>query len=365
MADEIGGIASPWGAPGADWVKLETVPFPPALEAPPHTQINPCFAAGTRLLTENGDLPVEDIRPGDHAITHENELAKIIWIGRRDLDFLKHPMPALVRPVRIAAGALGMGIPERELVVSPDHGLYFDGCLVQARDIVDGVVIRFDTDMPAIRYYHVELENHGILLAEGAPVESYLDTGHRGVFGNAELPVILPPDLMQARREADSAAPLVTGGEELAGIRARLHARKLMLGLAPAEARVFALKCGEALLQPVENLPGRVSFALPDGVTEPVFCSAVFVPAEMDPFSDDRRRLGVAISEILLDGHTVPLERVIRPAELHRRAPRETATWTSGATRLTVPLGAKIITFNLAAVPRIWRNIRARHVETA
>jgi len=172
MADDLQGIASPWGAPGADWVRLETVPIPPALEPPPQTQINPCFAAGTRLLTENGDLPVEEIRPGDHAITHENELAKIIWVGRRDLDFSKHPMPSLVRPVRIAAGALGMGIPERELVVSPDHGLYFDGCLVQAKDIVDGAVIRLDTDMPAIRYYHVELESHGILLADGAPAES-------------------------------------------------------------------------------------------------------------------------------------------------------------------------------------------------
>ncbi len=361
MADDLGAIAAPWGAAGADWVKLETVPVPPAFDQPAQTQVNPCFAAGTRLLTENGDLPVEDIRPGDHAITHENELAKIIWVGRRDLDFTKHPMPALVRPVRIAAGALGMGIPERELVVSPDHGLYFDGCLVQARDIVDGAVIRLDTDMPAIRYYHVELERHGILLAEGAPVESYLDTGHRGVFSNAELPVIPDPDLMQARREADSVAPLVTGGEELAGIRARLHARKLMLGLAPADAPAFALKFGETMHLPFENRPNRVSFTLPEAAGEAIFCSAVFVPAEIDPFSDDRRRLGVAISDILLDGHTVPLERVINLAHMHRRAPRESATWTSGATPVRFPSGTKIITFSFAAIPRIWRRMVINH----
>jgi len=357
MSVDIPGVTSPWGPAAADWIKLETIPSPPAAEPPALAQINPCFAAGTRLLTENGDLAVEDVRPGDHVITVENELAKIVWVGRRELEFAKHPNAGLVRPIRIAAGALGMGVPERELVVSPDHGLYFDGCLVQAKDIVDGAVIRQDTEIAGIRYYHVELESHAILLAEGAGAESYLDTGYRGVFSSAELPVIPNPDLVQERREADSVAPLVTGGEELAGIRARLHARKLMLGLTPADAAAFALKFGETMQLPFETLPSRVSFTLPEGVSEAVFCSAVFVPAEIDPFSDDRRRLGVAIADILLDGRTVPVEHVIDPAHLHRRMPRETATWTAGATRLAIPSDTKIITFNLAAIPRLWRRM--------
>jgi hypothetical protein len=355
MVDDILGLAAPWAEPGAAWIRLETIPSPPSLEPPPQTQVNPCFAAGTRLLTENGDVPVEDLRPGDHAITYDNEVAKIIWVGRRDINLTEHPFSAFVRPIRIAAGALGMGIPERELVVSPDHGLYFDGCLVQAKDIVDGAVIRQDLEIPAIRYVHVELETHGILLAEGAAAESYLDTGHRGVFGDGPVPVILPPDVMQQRREADSVAPLVTGGEELAGIRARLHARKLMLGMSPADAQAFALKFGDAMQLPFENLRDRVSFMLPEGASEAIFCSAVFVPAEIDPFSDDRRRLGVAISDITLDGKSVPLDHVIRPQDMHRRTPRETATWTSGATAIKFPLGTKIISMHLAAIPKLWR----------
>jgi hypothetical protein len=170
---------------------------------------------------------------------------------------------------------------------------------------------------------------------------------------------------MQLRREAESVAPLVTGGEVLDGIRARLHARKLMLGLAPVEARVFALKCGDLMLSPAENLPSRVSFTLPEGVVSAVFFSAMFVPAELDPFSDDRRRLGVAIAEILLDGRSVPLEHIIRPADMHRRAPCETATWTSGATTLAIPPGTAVITFNLSAVPRIWRDTRSRQSDVA
>jgi hypothetical protein len=355
LVDKIAGITAPWAPPGADWVRLEIEPLPPLLDVAPPLSVNPCFAAGTRLLTEKGDVPVEDITAGDFVITAENELAKVIWVGRRDLDFTKHPMPHLVRPIRIAAGALAMGIPERELVVSPDHGLYFDGSLIQAKDIVDGVVIRQDFQIAAIRYYHVELESHAILLAEGAGAESYLDTGHRGVFSNADAPLILHPDLMQIRREAESAAPLVLAGEERAAIRARLHARKLMLGLSLSDAGIFALRLGTEMLLPVENLPGRVSFALPAGTTEAIFCSPVFIPAEIDPFSDDRRRLGVAITDILLDGRLVPLDQVIRPQDLHRRAPRESATWTNGATPLKIISGTEIISLNLGAIPRVWR----------
>jgi hypothetical protein len=267
----------------------------------------------------------------------------------------RHPFPALVRPVRIAAGALAMGVPERELTISPDHALYFDGSLVQAKDLIDGVVIIQDHEIPSIRYYHVELKSHGILLAEGAGAESYLDTGHRGVFSNAAAPLILHPDLMQMRRQARSIAPLVTGGEELAAIRAQLHARKLMLGYSVAEAPVLALKIDDNIISPTDFSPGRVMFALPESTAEAILCAPVFVPAEVDPASNDRRLLGIALTDIMLDGKFVPLESVIEAADMHRRAPRESATWTRGAARLRFPSGTKTITFLIAASPRLWR----------
>jgi hypothetical protein len=324
-----------------------------------------CFAPGTRILTTEGEIAVEHLAPGDIAVLADGATSKITFIGHRQIDPRRHPRPENVSPIRIAPGALADGIPSRPLILSPDHAIFIDDVLVQAKDLVDGIAIIQDMNGAAIRYFHVELETHGILLAEGAPAESFLDTGHRGIFENANTPLILHPDLMQLRREAESVAPLVTGGEVLDGIRARLHARKLMLGLAPAEARVFALKCGDLMLSPAENLPSRVSFTLPEGVVSAVFFSAMFVPAELDPFSDDRRRLGVAIAEILLDGRSVPLEHVIRPAEMHRRAPCETATWTSGATTLAIPPGIAVITFNLSAVPRIWRDTRSRQSDVA
>jgi hypothetical protein len=349
-----------WSAPGTkNWPVLQTAPVPAPPDPPGQPPVNPCFAAGTQILTDAGEIKVEDLAIGDQAILAEGDLAEIIWIGRREIDFTRHPFPALVRPIRIAAGALAMGVPERELVVSPDHGLYFDGSLVQAKDLIDGVVIIQDQDIPSIRYYHVELKTHGILLAEGAGAESYLDTGHRGVFGNATTPVILHPDLMQIRRQAQSVSPLVTGGEELAAIRARLHGRKLMLGFSVTEVSELALKIGDLFLPPTESTPGRVTFELPEGTAAAILCCAVFVPAEIDPASNDRRILGIALTDIMLNGKFVPLETVADPADMHRRAPRETATWIRGATRLRFPPNTRTITLNIAATPRLWRNTRA------
>jgi hypothetical protein len=354
-----GNAGQAWGNLAQDGIVLQTVPLPPLADPLPQTSVNPCFAAGTHILTEAGEVLVEDIRAGDVVILAEDDPAPVIWVGARDLVFDKHPMPEAVRPVRIKAGALAMGVPERDLVVSPDHGIYFDGSLVQAKDLIDGVVIAQDWAVASVKYYHLEFKTHTILLAEGAAVESYLDTGHRGVFKNAAAPLLLHPDLMQIRRQSRSVAPLVTGGEALAAIRAQLHARKLMLGFAVNEITRTGLLVGGELLAPFEEEAGRVSFRIPEGVREAVLASPVFVPAEVDPASNDRRRLGLAMTEILIDGKMIPIEQVANIVDLHKRAPRESATWTRGAVRLRFPAGAQVISLMLAASPRIWQRRRA------
>ncbi len=116
-------------------------------------------------------------------------------------------------------------VPARRLVVSPDHAFYLDRVLVQAKDLLNGVTIREDMNAKAVQYYHVELAAHDIIFAESAAVESYLDTGHRGVFDNAAAPLLLHPDLMQIRRERQGCAPLCRAGEILAAIRTRLAQR--------------------------------------------------------------------------------------------------------------------------------------------
>jgi hypothetical protein len=117
-------------------------------------------------------------------------------------------------------------VPARRLALSPDHALYMDGVLVPVRELINGRTIYPDQDAKLVRYYHVELVTHDILLAEGAAAESFLDTGHRGVFDNSGEPLELHPDLMQARREAEGCADLCLGGETLAAIRRRLAQRQ-------------------------------------------------------------------------------------------------------------------------------------------
>ena len=85
-----------------------------------------------------------------------------------------------------------------------------------------------------VRYFHVELDRHDIILAEGLAAESYLDTGNRGLFENARVPLMLHPNLAaddgQARREALSCAPLATGAIEVEPVWRRLAMLARQLG---------------------------------------------------------------------------------------------------------------------------------------
>jgi hypothetical protein len=177
----------------------------------------PCFAAGTRILGQNGDMKVEDIRPGDCLVTlndGEPAYATVLWAGKRSIDMSRHPEPDLVRPVRIRAGAFGLGLPERDLRLSPHHAVYFEGNLFEAIALVNGNSIFQEYDCTHVTYHHIELAAHGILLAEGLPVESFLDTGNRAMFDGQSVTVLHP----EFRTAADAArcAPLVLEGEALA-----------------------------------------------------------------------------------------------------------------------------------------------------
>ena len=193
--------------------------------------VNPCFAAGTRILTMRGEVAVEDLTQGDKVITHEGEERPIIWIGRREVDIAAHRRPETVRPVIVEPDALGDGMPARRLMVSPDHALFLEGVLVPAKELLNWTSIRQDNTASRVTYYHLELPRHDVIFAEGVPAESYLDTGHRGIFDNAEATVTAHPALMQQRREKEGCAPLCLGGSVLDAIRQRLASRQVGIRL--------------------------------------------------------------------------------------------------------------------------------------
>jgi hypothetical protein len=207
--------------------------------------INPCFAAGTRILTPRGEVPVENLQPGDLVITREGEEQPVIWVGQREVNITAQLRPEAVRPIIIEADALADGVPARNLIVSPDHALYLDGMLVPAKDLVNWTTIRQDHEAARVTYFHIELPRHGVIFAEGAAVETFLDTGHRGVFDNAEIPVIALPAAMQERREAESCAPLCTSGPALEAIRQRIAARQVGIRLSGTSELNRALRRGQ------------------------------------------------------------------------------------------------------------------------
>jgi hypothetical protein len=144
-----------------------------------------CFRAGARILTDRGEVPVEALRPGMRVVslTHRR-LVPVTWIGARRIDCSRHPRPAEVWPVRIAANAFAPGAPHRPLFLSPDHAVFAGGRLVPVRFLLDGGAIA-QVPVDAAEYYHVELAGHAVLVADGLPAETYLDTGNRAAFHNA------------------------------------------------------------------------------------------------------------------------------------------------------------------------------------
>ncbi|MCR9272669.1 MULTISPECIES: Hint domain-containing protein [Mameliella] len=140
-----------------------------------------CFAGGTRIAVPGGTLPVAELRTGDIVDTADGIPVPVLWIGRQS------GPPRALQAVRIGAGALGRGLPLRDLVVTGDHGLVLDGTVVNAAALVDGAGIRWipARDLPArMTWYHVETEAHSVILAEGAPAETFIDFRGRRAFDN-------------------------------------------------------------------------------------------------------------------------------------------------------------------------------------
>ena len=179
-----------------------------------------CFAEGTRIAVARGAVPVEALRVGDRVRVAGGETRPVVWIGSRRVDVRRHPRPRDVRPVEIAAGAFGSGRPSRPLRLSPDHAVWVEGALIPVRYLVDGRLIR-RMRVTAVTYWHVELDGHDRLLAEGLASESFL--GDRAVFAGDVVP--LHPDFHARRREAEAFAPLVVTGPAVERARARLRAR--------------------------------------------------------------------------------------------------------------------------------------------
>ncbi|NDW04559.1 Hint domain-containing protein [Jiella pacifica] len=158
-----------------------------------------CFAQGTLIRTQRGDVPVQALAKGDIAVTASGTEREITWIGRRTLS-LNGEM-AHMAPVRVRANAFGAGVPERDVFLSPGHPVLVrhNGAevLVPVMNLINGTTIE-RTSLESVTYWHVELDQHDVLLADGLPAESFFDMGSRAWFENDLDDVLANPDLVPA-----------------------------------------------------------------------------------------------------------------------------------------------------------------------
>lgn len=142
-----------------------------------------CFTRGTAIETDRGPVPVEMLQPGDRVMTRDNGPQPIRWIGSRGLSAARLARNPHLRPVRIRAGALGDGLPARDLTVSPQHRVLvrsrvavrmFDSeeVLIAAKQLcqIDGIDLLDAAE--GVEYHHFLLDRHEVVQSNGAESES-------------------------------------------------------------------------------------------------------------------------------------------------------------------------------------------------
>jgi hypothetical protein len=311
--------------------------------------ILPCFAAGTWLAGPNGPVPVENVRAGDRLLTAAGHRARVVWAGQRTLECRRHLRPADVYPVRVSAGAFSEGVPARDVLLSPDHALFVEGSLIPVRYLVNGTSVAQET-ASRITYCHVELAEHDVVLAEGLPCESFLDTGNKSAFAAHCEATMLHPDFARAVWAEKGCAPLVLEGPALERARRHFLGRAAALGHRRTRQPGLRILAGNRPL-PAELAGSRWQVALPEGVTEVRLASRTWVPAHMRPRENDTRLLGVAVSRLTLDGRDVALDSPALAQGWHPAEPDW--RWTDGDGVLPVAR-ARVLAFDLAMVGEYW-----------
>ena len=304
----------------------------------------PCFLRGVMIATPSGEAAVESLQVGDLvcAIEEGVRVARpVTWLGGRSIDAASFGGGDEAYPVRIRAGAFADGAPHRDLLVTPEHCILTEAGLTPVRMLVNGRSIVVDRTIAVYDFFHVELAAHGILLAEGLPCESYLDTGNRDLFMDAGATVTVRPGVVMA-------APLAVARDLVEPLWTRLADRARALGFEGAEtARTLTDQPDlRLLLDDGSELNAswhdgqRHLFHIPRNARPLRLLSRAAAPADVvGPFVDDRRRLGVAVGRLAiwtgLDETVVPVAQLSldgwHAAEGGHR-------WTNGRAELDMPV---------------------------
>lgn len=264
-----------------------------------------CYARGTRIETPTGERLIEDLRIGDEVITFKEQgrtPATITWVGTRRVIATKEAE----KLVCVRKDALQSGIPNRDLLITPEHCLFIDGKLFPVRTLVNGRSIAISNE-PDFEVFHLELEEHSIIFANGTRSESFLDTGNKHLmFGENARSLTLGNSETACRI---SAAPICTAPEQIKPVHDALAMRATMQGYAPPEAPapitlypdVHLVLDDQRKIRPARVKNRQYVFFVPHTFETLWIGSNTFIPSKSyGPWNDDRRELGVLVGKITL-----------------------------------------------------------------
>ena len=296
-----------------------------------------CFLSGTMIRTPAGDIAVEALQVGNAISIFDGSnpagaTRDIVWAGHQTAVVRPHlPDDEAGYPVRILKDAIADGVPYKDMLITAEHCLFFDGKFVPVRMLVNGRSIFYDRSITSYDYYHIETTEHSVITADGMLSESYLDTGNRHGFRQAGNVIRIG---QRTRNWAeDAAAPLGVNRDFVEPLFHRIGERAVACGHAPMfeapimdkNADLHLVTGTGAILRTMRETNGHAFFMIPPGIEEVRIMSRTGRPSDMiGPYVDDRRHLGVLVRNIkLFEGN------IARPITSHL-APDAPAGWHDG-----------------------------------
>ncbi|HUB16426.1 MAG TPA: Hint domain-containing protein [Acetobacteraceae bacterium] len=284
-----------------------------------------CFCIGTLIATPDGEVPVEKLQPGDRVLTLSGEARRIVWVGSGRVTTRRGQRDAAT-PVIVRKGALADNVPHHDLHVTKGHSFYLDDVLIPVEFLVNHRSITWDDRAQQVEIFHIELETHDILLANGAPAESYRDDGNRWLFRNANSGWALPAQL--------PFAPVLTGGPVVDAVWRRLLERA---GPRPAVPTTddpdLHLMVDGRRVNVASQRGGWHVFRLAAAPGTVRIVSRTGVPQEMG-LSRDPRSLGVALRQIMVtrgrETRTLEAEDALLRDNFHGYETDNDIRWTDG-----------------------------------
>lgn len=201
---------------------------------PHHGGGGSCFRTGTLIGTPLGDRLIEELKAGDTVLTQFGGVCSIVAITSHH--YSRHGVAAAwddkAKPVRIMRSALADNVPSQDLYLTRDHAVYVDGVLIPSINLVNGTTIVVDDaeDADTLEYFHIELDHHDVIEANGATCETLIDAADR------ELGSCAPVLTYNGRRDQlksrlrSAASTWIDRRTRLDRIRDEIEERGLILG---------------------------------------------------------------------------------------------------------------------------------------